>query len=87
VGERLMHLLWKRYTRSGYAPPWFYVLMTLGFVALAVWGAMRADWTVMGIALVMIPVTVGGSRVMKRLAVAADASRREVEQRKDDRHE
>ena len=80
-----MHLLWKRYSRSGYAPPWFYALMTLGFVALAAWGAVRADWVVMGVALVMIPVTVGGSRVMKRLSAAADASRRTVEQRKDGR--
>jgi hypothetical protein len=80
-----VHLLWKRYSRSGYAPPWFYVLMTLGFVALAVWGAARTDWVVMGVALVMIPITLGGSRVMKRLAAAADASRREVEQRKDRR--
>jgi hypothetical protein len=79
-----MHLLWKRYSRSGYAPPWFYVLMALGFIALAVWGAVRADWVVMGVALVMIPLTIGGSRVMKRLSAAADISRRDVE-RKDGR--
>lgn len=80
-----MHLIWKRYTRAGYAPPWFYVLMTLGFVALAVWGAVRADWVVMAVALVMIPITIGGSRAMKRLAAAADASRQEIERRKDGR--
>jgi hypothetical protein len=80
-----MHLLWKRYTRAGYAPPWFYALMALGFVAFAIWGVVRGDWVVMGIALAMIPVTIGGSRLMKRLAAAADASRHEVEQRKDGR--
>jgi hypothetical protein len=80
-----MHLLWKRYSRAGYAPPWFYVLMMLGFIALAAWGAARMDWVVMGVALVMIPVTVAGSRVMKRLSTAADASRQEIERRKDGR--
>jgi hypothetical protein len=82
-----MQFLWRRYARSGYAPPWFYIVLTLGFLGLAVWSGVRGDWPIMAIALVMIPVTIGGSRIMRRLNVAADASRREVDaQRKDHHH-
>ncbi|MHB8378055.1 MAG: hypothetical protein ACYDEB_14045 [Dehalococcoidia bacterium] len=79
-----MHLLWKRYTRSGFAPPWFYAAMAAGFLALAVWGGLQANWPVMGIALVMVPVTLAGARVMQRLSAAAEASRREIERRRKD---
>ena len=70
-----MHLIRRRYSRSGYAPPWFYVLMCSGFVALAIWAATQGDWIVAAIALAMIPVTIGGSRIMRRLNVASAESR------------
>jgi hypothetical protein len=80
-----MHLLWKRYSRSGYAPPWFYIAVGAGFAALAVWALVQRDWLVAAIALAMIAVTVGGSRIMRRLGEASAASRRAVdaERRKD----
>jgi hypothetical protein len=82
-----MQFLWRRYARSGYAPPWFYLLAAIGFLALAIWGAVQNDWLIMAIAIVMIPVTIAGSRLMQRLSIAADASRRELDQRrKDDDH-
>lgn len=82
-----MHLLWKRYSRSGYAPPWFYALLGAGFIALAVWALVTGDWLVAAIAIVMLPVTFGGSRVMKRLRDASEASRRTLDARKDRDHE
>ena len=39
-----MHLIWRRYTRSGYAPPLFYIVMAAGFIALAVFSGMRGSW-------------------------------------------
>ncbi|MBF6599971.1 MAG: hypothetical protein IVW36_05630 [Dehalococcoidia bacterium] len=82
-----MQFLWQRYTRSGYTPPWFYALIALGFLALAAWGAFKRDWTIMAIALVMVGVTAVGSRVMRRLSAAAEASRRQVEADGKDEHD
>ncbi len=79
-----MQFLWRRYARSGYAPPWFYVLVAIGFFALAIWGAIQSDWPIMAIAIVMIPVTIAGSRLMQRLNIAAAASRRELDERRKD---
>lgn len=79
-----MHLLWKRYTRSGFAPPWFYTAMSAAFLALAVWGGLRADWTVMALALALAPATLAGARLMRRLSAAAEASRREIERRRQE---
>lgn len=62
-----MHLLYRRYSRSGAAPPAFYAVAALGFVALAVWGAVTRDWPIVGIAIAMVLVTAAGSRVMRRL--------------------
>lgn len=82
-----MHLLWKRYARSGYAPPLLYAAVALAFGALAVWAAAQRDWLVMTIALVMIAVTLAGSRLMRRLNDAAMASRRALtDGGKDDDH-
>ncbi len=78
-----MHLLWKRYARSGHAPPWFYAVMAVGFTGLAVWGAVRQDWVVAGVAAVMIAVTVVGSRVMRRLSEAAEASQKAIDAGED----
>jgi hypothetical protein len=73
-----MQFVWRRYSRSGYAPPLFYVVIALGFVALAVYGAVQGDWLVMALAVVMVPVTYAGSRVMRRLGEAETASRRQI---------
>ena len=71
-----MHLLWRRYARSGYAPVWFYALMAAGFVGLAVWAIIGRDWLIAGIAAAMVAVTIAGSRVMRRFSDAAAASER-----------
>jgi len=82
-----MHLLWKRYSRSGYAPPWFYALLSAGFIALAAWALVTGDWLVAAIAIVMLPITVGGAMLMKRLSEASEASRKALDARKDREHE
>jgi hypothetical protein len=82
-----MNLLLRRYTRSGYAPPWFYAAATIGFAAMAVWAIAQADWIVAAIATAMIPATFFGARVMRQLRDSAAASRREVaemERRRDE---
>jgi len=78
-----MNFLWHRYSRSGYAPPFFYLLMAAGFIALAVWAAIRHDWLIAAIAIAMLPVTIGGSRIMRRLSAASAASRRAQDAGKD----
>ncbi len=81
-----MHLIWRRYSRSGYAPPVFYIVMALGFVALAIFSGVRGSWMIMAIALVMASVTLAGSRVMRRLTDADGAARtaRDAEKETDD---
>ncbi|MEX2247126.1 MAG: hypothetical protein WEC75_10610 [Dehalococcoidia bacterium] len=69
-----MHLLWRRYTRSGHAPSWFYVAMALAFAALAAWALVRTDWLVAVVATIMVVATLGGSRLMRRLRQAHDVS-------------
>jgi hypothetical protein len=81
-----MHLLWRRYSRSGYAPAWFYALMAAGFIALVVWAAVARDWLVAAVAAAMIIATIAGARVMRRLGDAADASTR-LHATKDSHHE
>ena len=78
-----MHLLWKRYSRSGSAPPWYYALMAMAFIALAIWAGAQRDWLVMALALAMIGVTAGGARMMRSFRAGTtpprgpDASRKE----------
>ena len=60
-----MHLIWKRYSRSGAAPAWYYIAMALGFGAFAVWAIVQRDWLVMALALAMIGVTTIGARIMR----------------------
>lgn len=78
-----MHLIWRRYSRSGYAPPAFYFVMVLGFIALAIFSGVRGQWLIMAVALAMAGVTLAGSRVMRRLA-DADASKRARAEEEDD---
>ncbi|MBI2723638.1 MAG: hypothetical protein HYX50_01110 [Chloroflexi bacterium] len=65
-----MHLIWRRYSRSGAAPPWFYVAMAVGYGALAAWGIRERDWLVVILAVVMVAVTYGGARLMRVVARA-----------------
>jgi hypothetical protein len=62
-----MHLLWRRYARSGSAPPWFYWLIGAGFTALAIFALVREDWLVAAIAGVIIAVTAAGSVMLRRM--------------------
>ena len=78
-----MHILWKRYSRSGAAPPWFYVAMAVGFAALAVWAIVVRDWLVMAIALVMIGVTAVGARIMRSIRNVEPPAREAGDARKD----
>jgi hypothetical protein len=77
-----MFFLWKRYSRSGYAPPLFYVIMAIGFVALATWALTQRDWLVAAIALAMIAVTTGGARIMRNMSRAESPSQTAIETRK-----
>ena len=65
-----MHLVWRRYSRSGAASPWFYGAMALGFTALAIWAIVERDWLVMAVALAMIGVTAAGARMMRSICHA-----------------
>jgi hypothetical protein len=76
-----MFFLWKRYSRSGYAPPLFYVIMAIGFVALAVWAITQRDWLVATIALAMLVVTASGARIMRGMNNAASSAPTETMQR------
>ena len=69
-----MHLIYRRYSRSGYAPSVFYIVMALGFAALAVFALVRADWLIAGIAAAMVAATAVGARVMRRLSQASAES-------------
>ena len=79
-----MHLLYRRYARSGYAGRWFYAAMAAAFAALAVFAIIRGDWLVAGIAAVMIAATAAGARVMRRLAEAAAESSLHLKSLEDD---
>lgn len=78
-----MHILWKRYSRSGAAPPWFYAAMAIGFAALVVWAIVVRDWLVMTVALVMIGVTAGGSRIMRSIRTVEPPASEAGDARKD----
>jgi hypothetical protein len=82
-----VNLLFRRYMRSGYAPPWFYIAAVIGFAAMAIWGVVQADWIVAAIAVAMIPATFAGARIMRQLRESAAASRREVAELERQRNE
>ena len=69
-----MYFLWRRWSRAGYLPPWFYALIGAGFAALAAFGVARGEWLVVALAMVMIPVTAAAALYMPRLARAANES-------------
>ena len=66
-----MSFLLRRSSRSGTAPPWFYVAMAIGFAGLAAWGVVQGDWVVAGIAVAMVVVVAAGAAVMRRLRMPA----------------
>jgi hypothetical protein len=73
-----MSLMLRRYAKStGYARPWFYAAMALGFAALAVWAAVAGDWIVMGVALAMITASIVAIPLTRRLARGLEASKLE----------
>ena len=78
-----MHLLYRRYSRSGYAPPLFYAVMALAFVGVAIFGAVNGEWLILAIALVMVAVTIAGSVMMRRLSAAAEQSLQRIGARED----
>lgn len=78
-----MHLIARRYSRSGYAPTWFYGALCIGFAAMAVWALAQRDWLVGAIAIAMLPVTLAGSRMLRRLSESARAERSAMEQREE----
>ncbi len=76
-----MSLILRRYAKStGYARPWFYAVMALGFAALAVWAGIAGDWIVMAIALAMIAGSLVAIPVTRRLARGLEASRAEQQE-------
>jgi hypothetical protein len=78
-----MHLLYRRYARSGYPSPVFYAAMALAFAALAVFAIVRSDWLVAGIAAAMIAATAVGARIMRRLSDASAESSRQIKELED----
>lgn len=77
-----MHLLWRRYARSGYAPAWFYALIGSAFVSLVAWALLERDWLIAAIAGVMVLVTVVGGVAMGRMRDAYESSSRGEEFRR-----
>jgi uncharacterized membrane protein len=65
-----MHLLMRRYHRSGAAPAWFYGAAAAGFGALFVWAVVAGDWLVAVVALLMAPLTLIGARFLRRPGAA-----------------
>ncbi len=82
-----MNYLLRRYSRSGAAPPWFYLTMALGFAALAVWAIVARDWLVMALALAMIGVTAIGARIMRSMRPSEPPAPGAAESRKDETDE
>ena len=82
-----MHLIWRRYSRSGAAPAWYYIAMALGFGALAVWAIVQRDWLVMALALAMIGATTVGARIMRSIRHAGSPAATAGEARRDGRDE
>jgi hypothetical protein len=60
----------RRYSRSGVAPLWFYAGMAIAFGGLAVWAAVERDWLALALALVMAPIALAGSQIMRRVSAS-----------------
>ena len=79
-----MHFIWRRYARSGYAPPWYYALFAAGFVALAGWAVATGDWLIAAIAVVMALVAVAATRFTPRLRTAREESEHLLDDRSNE---
>jgi hypothetical protein len=78
-----VHLIVRRYSRSGAAPLWFYFAMTAGFGVMAIWAFTQSDWLVGTVATLMVPATFAVSRLMRRFAGALRASSASFESKGD----
>lgn len=78
-----MHLIWKRYAKSGYAPGWFYIIAAIAFVVVAIWGAVELDWIVAFVAIAMACTAIAGGRLMRRLSDGLAESSRRVHAQSD----
>ena len=81
-----MHLLLRRYSRSGYASRWFLWALAAGFAALAVWAVVRSDWLVLALAVVMTAVTLAAVPLTRRLTEGLRASNRVNDAERNARH-
>jgi len=81
-----MHLLMRRYSRSGYASRWFLWALATAFVALAVWAIVRTDWLVLALALVMTAVALAAVPVTRRLAEGLRESNRAIDAEREARN-
>jgi hypothetical protein len=81
-----MHLLWKRYSRSGYASAWFLRALAVAFVSLGIWAGTRGDWLVLALALVMAPLTLAAVPLTRRLSEGLHASQQNMERERDAWH-
>jgi hypothetical protein len=79
-------MLFSRRRSRRRTPAAFYVALALGFVAIAVAGAVRGDWLVMALAAVMIVVALAAMRVMRVFAPSIDAAAAE-RSAKEETHE
>jgi hypothetical protein len=68
-----MHLLYRRYAWSGAASGWFYALIGSGFVSLTVLAAVRGEWLLMALGILMIAATIAAAMVMRRVGARLDA--------------
>ena len=79
-----MHLLWRRYARSGSAAPWFHWLLGAGFAALAIFAVARQEWLIAALAIAMVGVTAGGSMMMRRMAGGGEPPARRTDKAEDE---
>ena len=70
-----MNIIYKRWSRAGYLPSWFYAVLASGFVSLTILAAFQSEWLAAAIALAMVGVTIAAARYMPRLARAEQASK------------
>ena len=71
-----MNIIYKRWSRAGYLPSWFYAILASGFVSLTIIAAVNSEWVAMLLATFMVGVTIAAARYMPRLAHASEASKR-----------
>jgi hypothetical protein len=81
-----MHLLMRRYSRSGYASAWFLRVLVVAFVALAVAAAVAGNWLVMGLAVCAAIGAFALIPLSARLRGGLAASERKLESERSARH-